>query len=324
MTQEINVAGTPSTAPRTAAEIAANILGSVYWASPTMGYCECPGKKQHSTMSAKRDCVVYLDRIPTIHCMHASCAGEVEKVNRTLRTAIMNPDGADDFVMPRLTAEDKARIAERTRNERIRIRAAKSLPRMLKKYRWTYDKMLRSSPVDVGNNCQDHWHLLLQKFELSDVVWIGGVRDSGSPECATNFKPVEEWLKYEQPPGQFICPASFKNTSTARSNGNIVERRFLVVESDLLKRDEVGAVFRWLMECDLKLVAVVDTAGKSLHGWFDFMSCEPCLDELRLILPALKCDPKLFTASQPVRLPSAARDGKMQQLVYLSGEEAGV
>ena len=68
-------------------------------------------------------------------------------------------------------------------------------------------------------------------------------------------------------------------------------------------------------------MAVVDTAGKSLHGWFDFTDCEPVLDELRLVLPALKCDPKLFTASQPVRLPGAERDGKMQRLVYLSGKE---
>jgi hypothetical protein len=103
---------------------------------------------------------------------------------------------------------------------------------------------------------------------------------------------------------------------------DILDRRFLVVESDILKKNEVGAVFRWLREsCGLKLVAVIDTAGKSLHGWFDFVSCEPVLDELRLVLPSLKCDPKLFTASQPVRLPGAERDGNLQRLVYLAKED---
>lgn len=158
--------------------------------------------------------------------------------------------------------------------------------------------------------------ITLCKFRRTDVVWIGGLQDSGRPESAGNFKTVEEWLKCNRAPGQFICPANFKNNSIARSNANIVDRRFLVVESDVLNKNEVGAVFRFLMECGLILVAVVDTAGKSLHGWFDYPSCESALDELKLILPALKCDPKLFTASQPVRLPGAVRDGKFQRLIY--------
>jgi len=319
---ELNTpAGTAVTAPRSAAEIAENILGPIVWASTTMGYCECPGKNQHSTGSADRDCVVYLDRVPTIHCMHASCDAAIEKANRALRAAILNPNGDAGFVMPRLTAEDKARIAERNRNERTRVKAMKSLPQLLKKHHWAYDDILRDSPMDVKTEPENHWRLLLGKFEPGDVVWIGGVRDSGSPACAANFKPVAEWLNYGRAPGQFVCPASFKNTSFARSNGNIVARRFLVVESDVLKKDEVGAVFRWLMKSGLRLVAVVDTAGKSLHGWFEFTSCEPALDELKLILPALKCDPKLFTASQPVRLPGAERDGKYQRLIYLTGGE---
>jgi len=282
-----------------------------------MGYCECPGKKLHSTNDGKRDCVVYLDRVPTIHCMHSSCASEIEKTNRWLRAAILNPDNDTDFVLPRLSNEEKARITERNRNERIRLRAAKSLPQILKNHRWTYDEILHGSPTDVTKNPADHWRLLLSKFGQDDVVWIGGVQDSGSPGCAANFKTVQEWLKIGRAPGQFTCPINFKNTSIARSNANIVDRRFLVVESDVLKKDEVGAVFRFLTRCGLELVAVVDTAGKSLHGWFDFLSCETALDELRLVLPALKCDPRLFTASQPVRLPGAVRDGKLQRLVWL-------
>jgi hypothetical protein len=101
-----------------------------------------------------------------------------------------------------------------------------------------------------------------------------------------------------------------------------VERRFVVVESDLLSRDEVGAVFRYLIECGLKLVAVVDTAGKSLHGWFEFPEDEEVMNDLRLILPALKCDPKMLTPSQPARLPGAMRDGKRQKLIFLAKEEA--
>jgi len=86
----------------------------------------------------------------------------------------------------------------------------------------------------------------------------------------------------------------------------------------------VGAVFRWLsVGCGLKLVAIVDTGGKSLHGWFEFE--EDLLTDLKLVLPAYQCDPKLFTPSQPVRLPGILRDGvvgRYQKLVYLANEEA--
>ena len=142
-----------------------------------MGYCECPGQKSHSTGDGKRHCVVYLDRVPTVHCMHTSCAAEVEKTNRSLRAAILYPGNDADFVMPALTKEDKARIAERGRNERMRVRAMKCLSQLLKKHRWPYNEMLKDSPVDVKTNHADHWKLLLGKFAPSDVVWIGGVRD---------------------------------------------------------------------------------------------------------------------------------------------------
>jgi hypothetical protein len=98
-------------------------------------------------------------------------------------------------------------------------------------------------------------------------------------------------------------------------------RRFLVVESDTLAKDQVGAVFKWLRDkVGLDLVAIVDTAGKSLHGWFRYPAHEFEVEELKLVLPALQCDPKLFTPSQPVRLPGALRDGKRQKLVYLAKE----
>jgi hypothetical protein len=60
-----------------------------------------------------------------------------------------------------------------------------------------------------------------------------------------------------------------------------------VVESDVHSKDEMGAIFKWLRdEVGLTLRAIVDTAGKSLHGWFDFPK-EAVLDQLEIILPQL-------------------------------------
>ena len=225
-----------------------------------------------------------------------------------------------------MTAEDKAVRKEREEKERIRLRATKALPQVLKEYSWPYEQIISDSPITVTGNEQEHWKMLLQKFQPDDVIWIGDKFDSGKPEHGAYFKTASEWLKYFVAPGPFICPAAFKNTSFARSNDNIIARRFLVAESDTLTKDQVGAVFRWLQKgCDLKLIAIVDTGGKSLHGWFEFE--EDLLDELKVVLPAFQCDPKLFTPSQPVRLPGKLRDGvagKYQKLVYLSKEVAHV
>ena len=315
--------GATNTTPRTAAEIAENMLGSIDWISSTMGYCECPGKKMHGSKDGTRDCAVYLDRVPTLSCFHGSCKSAVDAANKRLRAAILNPTNDADFVPRKITHEEREKLVAREKNNRLQLRARKALPTILKKYRWTSAGMLNDSPVNVRENEADHWKLLLAKFEPDDVIWIGERESSGRPENAVNFKTVSEWVKREYAPHTFVCPATFKNTSCSRSNDNVVERRFVIVESDLLTRDEVGAVFRYLIECGMKLVAVVDTAGKSLHGWFEYPGDE-ALDELRLLLPALKCDPKMLTASQPARLPGAMRGEKRQKLIFLTAEEVEI
>lgn len=325
MTEVINPASSPvqPPAPQSASEIAEQMLGSIDWMSPTEGYCDCPGRNRHGNKSGHRDCAVYLDSVPTLYCVHQSCSTVIAATNKKLRDAILNgrPAGARTT-----TVEDKAVKKQRAENERIRLRAAKALPQLLSECAWPYQQIIADSPIKVAGNEPDHWKMLLQKFHPADVVWIGDKFDSGRPEHARHFKTAKEWSKHPAAPAPFICPVAFKNTSVARSNDNVIARRFLVVESDILTRDEVGAVFRWLCNgCGLSLAAIVDTAGKSLHGWFEHE--EDLLDDLKLVLPAFQCDPKLFTPSQPVRLPGALRDGvagKYQKLVYLSEEMAHV
>ena len=65
------------------------------------------------------------------------------------------------------------------------------------------------------------------------------------------------------------------------------------------------------------LHAIIDTAGKSLHGWFDCPRNKVVEDRLKAALTVFGCDPKLFTYSQPVRVPGAWRDGKLQRIVWV-------
>jgi len=94
--------------------------------------------------------------------------------------------------------------------------------------------------------------------------------------------------------------------------------RYLVVESDTLKKDEIGAVFAYLNQrLHFNLHAIIDTAGKSLHGWFDAPRSGPVEKQLKAVLRVFGCDHRLFTYSQPVRVPGAFRNGKLQRLIWL-------
>lgn len=301
---------------KSASQIAEQVVGEVTWMSETKGYCECPGRAQHTNQSGRRDGIVYLDHVPTLHCVHESCASTVERKNRELREAMRAGYAAGS---PEPSARELKRIKEvRQRCERIRVRAAKSLPVVLKRWRWPYAEIATSSPTPIPEARIDQTRMLLGAFKPGDIVWIGDRSDSGQPDHSVCFKSVEEWSRHVEFNSQLVCPVAFKPGIISRSNENVVARRFLVVESDSLSKDEVGAVFRWLRDViGLELVAVIDTAGKSLHAWFVWPG-EDHLDDMKLVLPALGCDPKLFTASQPVRLAGGLRDGKVQSLVYFN------
>ena len=68
--------------------IVKELLGDTDWKTETSGFCRCPGQHLHTSGDGKRDCEVYLDKVPTIHCFHESCLGIVAGVNHELRSRI--------------------------------------------------------------------------------------------------------------------------------------------------------------------------------------------------------------------------------------------
>lgn len=88
--------------------------------------------------------------------------------------------------------------------------------------------------------------------------------------------------------------------------GSVVvqHQRFLVITSDTLAKDEVGAVFAYLhRRLRYKLHCIINVARKSLHAWFDAPRYKVREARLKAGLVAFGCDPKVFTHSQPVRVP---------------------
>jgi hypothetical protein len=194
------------------------------------------------------------------------------------------------------------------------------LKTILRDFAWPYGAIVADPLGRFVEPQHEHWRYLLCLFDDNDIVWIGrDIYDSGKPSHLYRFRKAVDWPGMPACPGRLICPNTFLPGSFNRADSKVLKTKFLVVESDELNRNEVGAIFRWLENAypEMTLRAIVDTAGKSLHGWFDYPS-PTVLEEVRDFLPRLKCDPAMFTPSQPCRLPGALRGNAYQRLIYFN------
>jgi hypothetical protein len=201
--------------------------------------------------------------------------------------------------------------------------------KIMDEYRWL--------PDEFTLECST-WPLIDQRaifldrmFQQSDVLWIGMVWETGEREdrrgrmvnYRNHFKTVWEWMAQPNIKGEFTSHCVFKPGTNSRCNEQVERRCYVVVESDVLNVNQVGAVFNYLNASqDLKLRAIVSTGGKSIHGWFEWPSTanESAMAEWGAMLAGLKCDPSVLRPSQPVRLPGCIRrDTKRpQNLLYLT------
>ncbi|HEY6009240.1 MAG TPA: hypothetical protein VIU40_13020 [Geobacteraceae bacterium] len=314
--------------------ITETILGPVHWQDEVGGYCRCPGADLHTSAAGPKDCRVRIDGAPTIFCFHASCAQKVQEANTTLRRQLAAepwqlalPGGrvlrSGDPLPPPPQARTPTACA-RTPDEQallgaIEEAAADQRTRLLSQYHWPYDKILEDSPLAAdARDPEDQFRLWLTLWPPDSTLWIGDVFDSGKPEHASHFRTVADWSQIGPCMGNFTCPSAFRSGCHSRADDNVARRHFLVVESDTLSRDEIGAVFAHLRRrLHYRLHCIIDTAGKSLHAWFSPPQTPVREARLKAWLKGLGCDPKMFGHSQPARVPGAFRDGRLQKLIWL-------
>jgi hypothetical protein len=321
-------------------QAAAGIVGAVDWHSAVSGYCRCPGESLHTHKTGKKDCRVCVDGVPTIFCFHSSCAPAVAEANKRLRRGLGSPwtlrlpDGrvlragdvlqSSGAVLPREVVLARAQAEGRNPGEQLILEtlvvmAERFKPELFETFHWPFAQIVEDSPLKVcDRDADDQFRTWLKLWPAHCHVWIGDVYSSGRPEHRTHFRPVADWYQIGPVMGNYTCGAAFKAGTYSRSNANCDGTRFLVVESDTLAKDEVGAVFAYLnLRLHFNLHAVIDTAGKSLHGWFDAPRDKHLEARLKATLTVFGCDSKLFTYSQPVRVPGAYRNGKLQRIVWL-------
>lgn len=226
----------------------------------------------------EHDARLYINgTIPYLHCLHQRCASDVAAVNAELREATSDTLGGNDISLP-LSAEEKAERERRKRLRRIKATAKnRLLSELLRKPEIIEEEWLRISPLRLGNiNIKDHWKSMLEGLFLVDSemgpthhdIWIGELWETGSSEYKDRFRPCKEWLKCTSCPGPHISLGFFKTGSTSRNKESIVWQRFIVAESDSLSKGQFGNIINYVQH-HLKLRAIVDTGGKSLHAWFD-------------------------------------------------------
>ena len=126
-------------------DIAEALLGTIKWEeNETKGYCTCPGEHLHSEKTGDRECVVYLNGIPTIFCLHQSCIDEVRQANQALRDAIADGEPVDPDKKVS-SKELQRRRKEAQRVNQLERRARFSLRKILHDHRWTYEQIQKDT-----------------------------------------------------------------------------------------------------------------------------------------------------------------------------------
>lgn len=282
-------------------QIARKLLGEIEWSSETEGLCKCPGEHLHTTRNGKKDCKVFIGfgEAPTVHCFHDSCSDVIAAKNKELQSEIGRVEffykgGSPAAVIPFPDAAQEGA-------QRVRERLS-----------WIISTFsIGASEEAIPDGSMNHFRRHLKLFEKTDRVW------HGEPYDSRQIKTAYEWYQSGEICGNFISHSTFKPDAKARKNEYIESVTYLVVESDELPKSDQLAVFGWLRDWagwDLRMI--LDTAGKSLHGWFKWPSHLE-KSQIKALLDALRCDPRLMTPSQPVRVAGAMRDGRMQSITWL-------
>jgi hypothetical protein len=181
---------------------------------------------------------------------------------------------------------------------------------------------------------EDHFEVLQRLYAPDDILFIGGKQPG---ILNRNIRTASAWLDYFNNGGHTVewlmpNPLTGREGRTKdgkpsfRSDDCILSFRYAIVEFDNLNRDDQLA-FWWAV--NLPVVALVDSGGKSIHGWIrvDCRNTDEWTDQVerRLFeqyLVPLGVDSSCRNESRLSRLPGHLRadTNRWQRLLYLNPE----
>ncbi len=154
---------------------------------------------------------------------------------------------------------------------------------------------------------EEPWRVLESLFPNDPLLCLAAEQQE-----VFHTQKLSEW-KANEVQKNFVVPSPMsKRTGLTKEGGesgrcldNTGERKFLVIESDELNRDEQWTLIDHLA-CLAPLVMVLDTGNKSLHAWFRCDENPGAEERFMTHAVRLGADKSTWTACQLVRLPGGS------------------
>jgi hypothetical protein len=181
-----------------------------------------------------------------------------------------------------------------------------------------------SSPVRLDGDTPQTAVVLPVLFPGDPLLCVGSAREFFTMQLS-GFAPAAHSFAQIVPSPML---AKYGTTKAGKRSQHTLEatgpRRFLVVEGDKLDgepipKDTQAAALLHLAE-RAPLALVVDSGGKSLHGWFYVQGAdETKVRRFFAYAVTLGADPGLWTRSQFCRMPDGTRDnGTRQNILFFN------
>ncbi len=175
------------------------------------------------------------------------------------------------------------------------------------------------------------YQALCHVFDPNDLVC------AGPNVWSAEVRLLKEWAT-DAEHMQFVCPNPMRGRYAERRDGkrsvrcqdNVLTRRHLIAEFDTPHRTkEEQAKLLTVLGSVMPLWLVVDSGGKSLHGWFR-VGGQSTRDIARFFAKCclLGADPAMWNSASWVRMPGGLRQGTVsepvrQRVLYLGAEKGG-
>jgi hypothetical protein len=251
-----------------------------------------------------------------VNCQHSSCGAKIAKLNAQLRANQWSAWYAKELetAPPMLTKEQLEE--QKARRERVRVAKAEALKVLNRPL--SLDELTKSSPLPVANMEPAEMMLChLGMFLPEDLLWV-----ASRPNCVrpSYFRRTTEWMGNPPLSSVFVSGSTYSKKEGSRCLNNLAQTRFTIFEHDGLGKEKTAALLRYAEGKGLKLAAVVDSGGKSAHGW---AVTDDGIERWVEFFRALGFCPKAMRPTQPVRLAGATRKevGKpdsLQRLLYMN------
>jgi hypothetical protein len=183
----------------------------------------------------------------------------------------------------------------------------------------------RPTPTSVPG-ASEFQKFLSSAFAATEVVCICEQVEDGKPMTSGSFLPVEDWIKRFDSPdsilfrpdraeGVYVRINPFKPNLYSGSDNDVSAYRHVLVEFDDKPKAEQEKLLR---DSGLPISVLIDSGGKSIHGWVrvDAPSRKEWDARRDLIYSSIPgIDPKNKNPSRFSRLPGAWRGESQQKLL---------